>query len=185
MAKLPFGGLWDEASDPPVDQRDDPVPLLAEVAQCAFDGAPLRPQLARWFHSAWSSGRIKIKAVRGVRPKDPSGKMIEAILMLRKIPVGTPGIEQEIAKVRKLLGLKASSTAIHAFRRELAAVDEKQRSDFLDDVRNRALKQFRQLADQRVQREAALEQVMVACDPEHRLPVENFREWQSYVWAAD
>jgi hypothetical protein len=80
--KLPFGGF--DADEEPIDERADPAPLLAEIANCALEGAPLRPALARWFHQVWSSGRIQVRKAAG-RPTDtPSHVRIDAVLLARE-----------------------------------------------------------------------------------------------------
>ena len=56
MAKIPFG---DASFEPYIDRRADSDPLLAEIAQCAYDGVPMRPALASWFYAAWRQGRCR------------------------------------------------------------------------------------------------------------------------------
>lgn len=114
MAKIPFG---DPSSEPSIDCHANPVPLLAEVAECALAAVPMRPALAVWFYRAWTDGRILVKKVRGKKSPDSLDKRAAMLLTLQSHR--GPGIEQRIQQLRVELRVEASVETVHGWRRDL------------------------------------------------------------------
>ncbi len=124
MAKLPFGGVWDDVSDPPVDQTDDPAPLLAEIAKCAEDAIPMRPQLAAWFYHVWQSQRIQIRTASGRPGLETSTRVVEAYFRIRKLESHGVARDTAVERVREELGLKVADCCVR-----MAQEDSRLRSE--------------------------------------------------------
>ncbi len=137
MSKLPYGGF--DPREESIEDDADPGPLLDEIAQCALDGRPLRPQLARWFVHKVERGLVEVKRRRGRKRSDSFDKEFEALQAIEELTEGGHPIEEAIATVRVQLKLKASRETIHRWRQErleaAAEMAEEVRVDLMEVVR--------------------------------------------------
>lgn len=146
MAKVPFGGFGED--EPIIDKHCDPTPLLAEIAQCAYDGLPMRPQLAAWFYYKWKAGKVEVKRSPGTPCKDDPAKVGEALCQLMEYGSGKPGVEEAIRTVRKQLSLKSNSKTIYGWLREIRAVELEERNHERAQQEQLALETYRELTRQ-------------------------------------
>lgn len=143
MTKMPFGGH--DPREAFLDSKSDPEPLLAEIAQCAVEGRAMRPQLARWFHHAWSKKRIRITFPRGASALDSIDARYSAVLSVNELMQGGMSLENAAARVKSELKLRASTTSIKAWTREHKEDNRSMSRDDYDTAQDGALAQLRAL----------------------------------------
>ena len=111
--RIPFGF---RPNEPPIPAGADPKALLAEVAQCLYDGVPLRPNLARWLCEVGKNAQAKIPKRRGRKGEDSIERVVAALTMIDELtdPDGDHkmAVGKAIAEVRSSLGLKASEQTV-------------------------------------------------------------------------
>ena len=126
MTKLPFGGF--DAGEPLIDDRDDPAPLLAEIAQCAMAGTKMRPALASWFHRTWEQNRISVRKPSGA-PGISKTRLVDVVLRAEEMMRGLQGdgwdgatfSGEVIRKAFKLEGIKATRNVFYRWHQEVVA----------------------------------------------------------------
>ena len=178
MAKLPFGGHVDEQS---IDDRADPIPLLAQVAACAFEGRPLPRPLASWFYRVWEKGRLHVKQIRGTDGLDSIEKQVDILMALRQFE-GKPGIESKILELRQAIGIKSDLKTIHGWRRALKKIELEEMEATFACQETAAIETFRRLREAGLSDADALLHVKDTLASERWIPndetIEQWR-WQS------
>lgn len=180
MAKLPFGGI--DLSEPAIDPRADPRPLLDEIAKCAEDHVPMRPALARWFWDAWKADRISVKRIRGARPKDDSDRLAQALLLVDQYEREGHGTEEAINRVRTELSLKSSRETIYKWRAGLQKTADAERTALASWQEEIAVGAFQRLANEGIVGTNALAKVrQLFSEPD----IPTTKALQGWQWIAE
>jgi uncharacterized protein YoaH (UPF0181 family) len=176
MAKLPFGG--DIRPEENIDPYSDPKPHLRKIARCAMDGVPMPPALASWIWSVHQNLALIHRGPSGRPPCDSPEVRHQAVCEIEQSCASGMKEKQAIKSVHEKLRLNAKPDTVYDWLAKHRAARREEHEEYVEGSRCIAIERFKELLQQGVANENALNQVSSILDWPVRPDREQLERWQ-------